>query len=282
MGPDFAEFRLEENGDIYRKEIAMSDQSHRPEESKDRPANIEEGELVEIVDIEVFGKQNCKPPRAKTYRLRIDREYFTVEKQFITGLELLQLVHKLPSAWRIHQKLHGGLMREISPDEVVDLGQPGLERFVTMELTQGDGEQATANEVESAKIEPSARRHFLLSKEDEAYLNSLLLRWETIKDGPVQWLLIHNHALPTGYKQPTATLAIRIEGGYPPGALDMAYFLPLLERTDSKGINAVATQSIDGKMYQRWSRHYAWRDGIDSVATHHLRIKQWLDSEPKR
>lgn len=264
------------------KASVMAEQKQPPEGAKDGLHEvgeivevIEEGNLVEIVDIEIYAKENKRPPRAKHYKFRIDREHFTVDHREIKGAKLFELAKKSPEKWRMHQKLHGGQMKEIKVGDTVDLGEPGVERFVTMELTQGDGEQATATEA-------PPRRHFRLPEDDEAYLDSLGLRWEAIIDGGVRWVLIHDHPLPDGYTIKTVTVAIRIEGGYPPAALDMMYFLPHLARADGKAVNAISTQAIDGNTYQRWSRHYAWREGIDCLATHHLHIKDWLDAEPKR
>lgn len=235
---------------------------------------IEDGDLVEIVDIEIYAKENKRPPRAKKYRFRIDREYFTVEERYITGAKLFELAKKSPAEYRMHQKLHGGQMKEVTVDTTIDLGQPGIERFVTMKLTEGDGS--------TAAVAVPPRREFRLPEDDEAYLDSLNLRWEAVRDDKVRWVLLHDHPLPPGYSQSSAILAIRIEGGYPPGALDMAYFLPHLTRADGKPIIKVSSVAVEGKEFQQWSRHYAWQDDVDSLATHHLHVQNWLEAEPKR
>jgi len=108
------------------------------------------------------------------------------------------------------------------------------------------------------------------------------LRWEAIKNPQGLWVLIQNHPLPEGYTAETATVAIRIEGGYPPGALDMASFLPHLARADGKAIIKASSVTIDGDNYQQWSRHYPWQEDVDCLATHHLHVKNWLEAEPKR
>lgn len=270
----------------------MADQNHQPEGVKDGLHKIgevievvQEGDIVEVVDIEIYAKDNKKPPQAHKYKFRIDRVPFTVDHPIITGEKLFELAQKSPAAWRMHQKLHGGRMEEIRVADKVDLSEPGIERFVTMELTQGDGEQAralTETERPIAQTEPEPRRQFRLPEEDELYLGSLGLRWETAIINGTRWLFIHNHPVPVGYRQETATMAIRIEGGYPPGALDMAYFLPHLVRTDGKAIHAATPLPIGGVVFQQWSRHYPWREGIDCLSTHYLRVKGWLDVEPKR
>ena len=77
-------------------------------------------------------------------------------------------------------------------------------------------------------------------------------------------------------------LAIKIEGGYPPAKLDMAYFLPSLSKVSGTTIPNLSAASIDDKQYQQWSRHYEWREGIDDLAVHYRRIEQWLLDELKR
>lgn len=267
----------------------MAEQKNPPEGAKDGLYKvgeivevIGEGDLVEIVDIEIYAKENKRPPRAKHYKFRIDRDPFTVDDRIITGATLFELAKKSPEKWRMHQKLHGGQMMEIKVGDKVDLGEPGIERFVTMELTQGDGEQAMATEPSPPSSENPVRRVFRLPEEDEAYLDTLGLRWETIVDSRVRWVVIHDHPLPEGYTAQKVTIAIRIEGGYPPAALDMMYFLPPLARADGIAIRKTEAHNIDGGTYQRWSRHYTWREGVDALATHHLHIQHWLNAEPKR
>jgi hypothetical protein len=60
--------------------------------------------LEELIDLEAWAKANKKPKRAKSYRLRIDREYFVVHVHTMTGREILALARKSltqkSTAWR--------------------------------------------------------------------------------------------------------------------------------------------------------------------------------------
>ena len=229
----------------------------------------------EEVDVEELRRQDKPVPRAKRYRIRIDREKYVVHQAVITGLELLALVGKTPDKWRIHQKLRGGQMDEVKPNETVDLRAMGVERFVTMELTQTDGETA-------AQLSQPTRRAFDLPEEDVDFLNSLGMMWETVMDKDVRWLMIHGYQIPLGFNITSSTLAIKIAGGYPPAKLDMAYFLPHLSRASGGNIPQLTLVAIKGQKYQQWSRHYEWREGVDSLAIHYRRIEQWLIDELKR
>jgi hypothetical protein len=127
------------------------------------------------------------------------------------------------------------------------------------------------------------RRQFDLLPDDLTFLNEYGLPWETIFDGS-QWVLIHDFPVPQGYNQETVTAAIRIETGYPNTELNMVYFFPALARKDGKLIGATdVPQALDGKTYQRWSRHrtaaHPWKIGRDHIGTHVILVEDWLDRE---
>lgn len=66
--------------------------------------------------------------------------------------------------------------------------------------------------------------------------------------------MIHVFETPEGYDHYLVTVAIRL--GYPESQLNMVYFFSHLTRKDGIPIGATQVhQQIDGKGYQRWSRH---------------------------
>lgn len=129
------------------------------------------------------------------------------------------------------------------------------------------------------------RKQFELFEEDQDYLESLGLPWETIVEGKMLWILVHEFKLPEGYKQEKVALAINMPAGYPRTQLDMVYFHPAITRNDNQPIGALAQQNIDGNSWQRWSRHRTrkntWREGVDNLATHFALIENWLEREFK-
>lgn len=129
----------------------------------------------------------------------------------------------------------------------------------------------------------SPRRQFALLPEDQEFLDEYGLPWETIVDGS-QWVLIHDFPLPDGYNNPRATAAIRMETGYPSSPLDMVYLYPPVSRKDGRVIGATESmQPIDGKNFQRWSRHRTaqnpWKVGRDNLGAHIILIEEWLERE---
>ncbi len=124
---------------------------------------------------------------------------------------------------------------------------------------------------------------FQLPEEDVVFLDGLELPWETINDHGMQWVIVYDYPIVSGYNHQKVSVAVKIETGYPRTQLDMAYFYPALQRLDGKIINAICPQIIDGKQYQRWSRHRTsanpWREGIDDLSTHFALISFWFEQE---
>lgn len=125
------------------------------------------------------------------------------------------------------------------------------------------------------------RRAFDLPEGDREHLDARGRPWETIIDGS-QWLLLHEYPIVDGYNHSTATAALLIAPMYPETQIDMVYFYPHLTRRDGKAIPALSDHALDGKTFQRWSRHRPdepWRAGVDDVGTHLLLVDEWLRRE---
>ncbi len=130
------------------------------------------------------------------------------------------------------------------------------------------------------------RRQFELPSFDIQYLESTGLDWETLVEGKKRWLLLHGRPVPGGYNVDRAILALQIPPGYPDAQIDMVYFSPALARKDNQTIGkADSTQAVDGKSFQRWSRHRTpaapWRPGEDDISSHLVLVDDWLEREFK-
>lgn len=127
------------------------------------------------------------------------------------------------------------------------------------------------------------RKQFQLPEEDVLFLESQALGWETLLDNNMNWVIIHDYPVSSGYNIEKTDIAIKIETGYPRAGLDMAYFYPPIIRNDGFPIRAICNQIIDGKQFQRWSRHRTpinpWREGVDDLSTHLSLVSYWFDEE---
>lgn len=221
--------------------------------------------------IEEYGKSCIPLPAAHTYILHIDKEDKPWNSPTISVPQLLGLVGKQPEKFNL-LKFYSNNPKPIMVDakENIDLLEKCLVRFVTQPKTQTDGF--------------SGRRHFRLPIEDEQALDALGYPWETLSCGSM-WLLIYNYPLPNGYTASSTTIGLLIPPTYPATEIDMAYFYPDLVKVPYKPISALSSQSIDGKTFQRWSRHRLageWQPGIDSVITHLSLVDNWLIEDLKR
>jgi hypothetical protein len=95
--------------------------------------------LEELIDLEEWAKAGKKPKHAKRYRIRIDKEYKVVGVHSMTGREILALVGKTPEKYLLSQKLHGGIVEPIKPDQVVEFHRHAIERFQTLALDPTEG-----------------------------------------------------------------------------------------------------------------------------------------------
>jgi hypothetical protein len=95
--------------------------------------------LEELIDLEQWAKAGKKPQRAKRYRIRIDKDYKEVTVHSMTGREILALVDKTPEKYLLSQKLHGGVVEPIKPDQTVEFHHHAIERFQTLALDPTEG-----------------------------------------------------------------------------------------------------------------------------------------------
>lgn len=228
---------------------------------------------LDIIDIEEYGK-TCKPvPPARKYKLRVDKGYLEFETPFVSGKIILTKANKVPvEKFDIFKVLSTNPQPQkiVDLNVVVDLREKCLVRFVTLPKEQQDGR--------------GSRINFSLPEEDIEFLNNTGFHWEALVQGS-HWLLINDYPIPEGYNAAVAQLGLLIPPNYPATQIDMVYFFPGLQKKSGRVIPAITTQQIDGKIFQRWSRHRKageWRPGLDNISTHLLLVNNWLEKELKR
>src|SRR5207237_434171 len=101
-------------------------------------------ELQDEVDLEALVKTNKPIPRARRYRIRVDKEQKVLESPTITGRQVLALVGKTPETHNLSERLRGGHVEGVPADKVVDLREPGVERFMTLPKDPTEGTAGAA------------------------------------------------------------------------------------------------------------------------------------------
>lgn len=237
---------------------------------------IEEAEelIEEVVDLEECAKAGRKPPRARSYRFKVNETLCTWPKPHILGREILEQANLTPPKnYTLRQKMADGTPKRIELEETVDLREPGIEKFRAIKKGQNEGES------QSRRLAP-------VLDQDRLFLDRYGLRWEIITEGST-WVLLHDFPLPPGFTSDKVIVAIRFETGYPITQLDMMYVYPPLARKDGKAIPQVnSMQPLDGKDFQRWSRHRTsenpWVSGEDSLETHVYLVEEFFNREISR
>src|SRR5258707_10841081 len=108
----------------------------------------------------------------------------------------------------------------------------------------------------------------LIPESDEQYLNDKQFDYQLAEAGPEIHLILRGWPFPEAYSVRTADVLIRIPPGYPMGQLDMFYTHPTIMRTNGTFPEACQQMETHGdRTWQRWSRHHAWRSGIDNLRT---------------
>lgn len=84
---------------------------------------------IEVIDLEEYAcSGNAIPNRVKYYLIRVDKEKFRVQSP-ITAEEILIVAGLKPAEYVLVQKFHEGKRVELEADQIVDLREPGVERF---------------------------------------------------------------------------------------------------------------------------------------------------------
>jgi len=103
-------------------------------------AGVDTVEVIEIVEIEIYGRDNRPPPPARSYKVKIDHEHYVFHHRRVTGRDLLVKAGKTPpDHYEIEKRVHGGKYIPVGLDEYIDLGEPGIEVFETFPLDETEG-----------------------------------------------------------------------------------------------------------------------------------------------
>ena len=225
----------------------------------------------ETLDIHDCFCQGATPYITYKYLIKINGDKFEVTGEHITGLEILKLVNKEPENHRVKMFSKAG-KRLIGLNEIVDLTTCGVERFVVEPL------DCTEGFICSEQIRN-------LPPEDLTFLDKFK-KVSLVNSGNVDWLIIHSCELPNGFNVDSADISFMIPNQYPAAALDMFYFYPELKRADGQPIGATSYQILEGKTYQRWSRHRTgenkWDPETDSIVSHFALMINCLKAEFKK
>lgn len=96
--------------------------------------------IDEIIEIEIFVKENREIPRAKGYVIRVDKQKIVVHQHELSGRQILELANKTPSDNYILREIFaGGRSEVVGLDQIVNLHHHRVEKFKTLPRDQTEG-----------------------------------------------------------------------------------------------------------------------------------------------
>lgn len=84
--------------------------------------------------------QHGKPEKIQVYKFKVRENIFETQKREISGREVCEIAGLRPvENFKLDLKRKGNLYQEIAPDTLVDLSEPGIEKFtyITRDQTEG-------------------------------------------------------------------------------------------------------------------------------------------------
>lgn len=153
---------------------------------------------------------------------------------------------------------------QLGIDDEIDLSKDGIEklRLTPREINNGDNALVTEAELAFA----------LLPSDDEGFRRRGF-KPRRVVEGGRRWLIFDVYPLPKGLSPRAVAIALEIPPSYPRAEIDMFYCHPAVGRDDGGAIpQTEARETIEGRTYQRWSRHRGaqsrWDAKTDTVLTH--------------
>lgn len=163
--------------------------------------------------------------------------------------------------WHIFLKIVGQQKQPVELTTVIDLRTQGIEKL-----------RLTPKDVNNGEAPVVPRRTFALLDIDEAHLNRLGLKWETLVEAERRWLLLHDYPLPVGYTVARSKVALEIPPTYPGAQIYGFYAYPPLALSSGRVISSTQLRGVLlGVEYHGWSRNRGpaapWDTATDNVVT---------------
>lgn len=224
---------------------------------------LEDIGLEETVDLREPGVERFltfKSDRSFRFELDSRRQDWGAPKITETTLRKLAGVGDDYAVWQERQKQED---LRLERGQLVDLSEPGVERFYT-------GRDDTNAGATSA----------ILPQADQRYISEHELEVQDAIQGAQKGIIFKRYPLPLGlFDSESADVLVVLPSGYPDTAPDMFFVEPWLKlrQTNAYPEKADGAHEFAGRRWQRWSRHNdAWRRGVDGIQTMLRRIDRAL------
>jgi hypothetical protein len=226
-------------------------------ERREEPDRLIEDQT--LIDLDAPGVESFIS-RKRIWKFNVQGVLLELTEPTIVARAAIELAGLDPDrGWHIFVKVVGEKKRPVELTTVIDLRTPGIEKLRLTPKDVNNGEALVH------------RRMFALLDADEAYLDRLGLKWETIVEKERRWLLIHDYLLPAGYTVATTMLALEIPTDYPGSQIYGFYAYPPLALVSAREIDRTQMRgTLLGVEFHGWSRYRPsepWDPAKDNVVT---------------
>lgn len=229
-------------------------------ERQDEPDRLLGGH--DLVDLDAAGVVEAFVSRKLVWKLNVQGVVLELSAPTILVRKALVLAGFNPDqGWQIFLKIAGQKKQPVELTTEIDLRTPGIERL-----------RLTPKDVNNGEAPPAPCRTFALLDVDEAHLNRLGLRWETIIEADRRWLLLHDYPLPAAYTATHTKLALEVPPNYPGAQIYGFFAYPPLALSSGRAIESTQLRGVlHGVEYHGWSRNRGpaapWNPATDNVVT---------------
>jgi len=240
-------------------------------EQQDKPDRLVDGQ--ELVDLDGTGVESFTS-RKPVWKLNVQGVVLELTAPTIVVREaLVQAGFNPDQGWQIFLKVAGQPKQPVELTTEIDLRTPGIEKL-----------RLTPKDVNNGEAPTAPCRDFALLDIDEAHLNRLGLRWETIVEVNRRWLLLHDYPLPAGYAVAHTKIALEIPPNYPGAQIYGFYAYPPLALSSGRTIESTQLRGVLlGVEFHGWSRNRGagapWNPTTDNVVTQFALVDAALAKE---
>jgi len=215
----------------------------------------------DLVDLDAVGVESFVS-RKLTWKLNVQGVVLELFAPTVVVREaLVEAGFNPDQGWHIFLKIVGQQKQQVELSTVIDLRTLGIEKL-----------RLTPKDVNNGEAPVLPCRTFSLLDVDEAHLNRLGLKWETLVEAERRWLLLHDYPLPVGYSVSHSKVALEIPPTYPGAQIYGFYAHPPLALSSGRVIASTQLRgTLLGVEYHGWSRNRGpaapWDANTDNVMT---------------
>ena len=215
----------------------------------------------DLVDLDAAGVESFVT-RKLVWKLNVQGVVLELFAPTIVAREaLVEAGFNPDQGWHIFLKIVGQQKQPVELTTVIDLRTPGIEKL-----------RLTPKDVNNGEAPVMPCRAFSLLDIDEAHLNRLGLKWETLVEAERRWLLLHDYPLPVGYTVSHSKIALEVPPTYPGAQIYGFYAYPPLALSSGRVIASTQLRGVLlGVEYHGWSRNRGpaapWDAATDNVVT---------------